>query len=87
MCVVSMIGDHYSRKWEDGYWRTITQLPASAAEVDQLRREVQEMKELLKQAVEYDKRTGQPHCENENKIAILKEIAAAMGIDLDEVFK
>lgn len=87
MCVVSMIGDHYTDKWRGREWQTIIERPVSAAEVEQLRQEVEEMKKLLKKAVEYDKRTGQPDCPNEDKLAMLKEVARAMNIDLDEVFK
>ena len=51
-----------------------------------LRKEVQEMKELLIKAKLYDEATNQPHCEQEEKVALLKKIAELVGVDLSEVF-
>ena len=95
MCVVSMVGDHYYDKWRESPWqeqarraqRTTPLQAASAADVMALRKEVEEMKELLKKAVEYDRRTDQAHCENEQKIAFLRDFAESLGVNLDEVFK
>jgi len=56
-------------------------------DIKQLRKEVEEMKELLKRAIEYDKRTGQPHCEQEDKIAFLRKVAESVGVSLEDVFK
>lgn len=54
-------------------------------DIKQLRKEVEEMKELLKKALEYDKRTGQPHCEQEDKMAFLRKVAESVGVDLRDV--
>lgn len=96
MCVVSMIGDHYSDKWKDKWNNPLNPfMPTplkpftgfvSKEEFDALKKEVQEMKELLERAVEYDKRTNQPHCEMEEKVALLKKVAEAVGVDLSEIF-
>lgn len=56
-------------------------------EFDALKKEVEEMKELLKKAVAYDERNNEPHCEIEEKIATLKRMAEFAGISLDDVFK
>ena len=44
------------------------------------------MKALLIRAKEYDERNNEPHCEMEEKVELLKKIAAAVGVDLSEVF-
>lgn len=51
-------------------------------EFDKLKESVKEMKELLIKAIEYDKRTGQPECENEDKIKLLRSIAKLVGVEL-----
>ena len=56
-------------------------------QVEELKREVLLMKDLLKAAKIYDEKNGEPNCEMESKIAKLKEIAQLMGVDLSEVFK
>ena len=59
----------------------------SKFEFEQLRKEVLEMKELLKRAVEYDKKNNEPHCEIEEKMATLKSVAKLFGVNLDDVLK
>ena len=54
-------------------------------EFDALKRDVEDMKELLKRAKAYDEANGEPDCEIDEKMALLKKIAAVVGIDLDEV--
>lgn len=56
-------------------------------EFNALKKEVEEMKELLTRALEYDKRTRQEHCEIEEKMELLRRVAAAVGIDLDDILK
>lgn len=64
----------------------VTHTPITREEFDALRADVLEMKALLIRAKEYDERTGQPHCEQEDKIALLKKVAEMVGISLEEVF-
>lgn len=103
MCTVSMVGDHYAGKpeWQRMIQPTTTTYPQQAfdglgtrvvvpvdkREFDALKKEVLEMRELLKRAAEYDKRNNEPHCEQEDKIRLLKQVAEAFGVDLSEVFK
>lgn len=56
-------------------------------EFDALKKEVEEMKKLLERALEYDKKNNEPHCEMEDKVALLKKVAEAVGVNLDEIFK
>lgn len=93
MCAYSMIADHYKDKWQDqGLYRpglggvgALVVQPASKADVDALRKEVEELKALLKRAIKYDEENGEPECEMAEKVAILKKVADMVGVDLSEV--
>lgn len=89
MCTVSMIGDHFSEKWKQPpYQQIFTNIPdVSRAEFEALKKEVEEMKALLKRAKEYDEKNNEPNCEIEEKMAMLRKFADAVGIDLDDVIK
>ena len=58
----------------------------SREEFDELKKDVLEMKELLKRAFKYDAEHNQPHCEHPEKVAILKEVSTAVGVDISEFF-
>lgn len=92
MCVVSMVGDHYTDKWQpwnqkidnsglNNYFNNV-----SRKEFDDLKKEVIDMKELLIKAKEYDKINNEPNCEIEGKVELLKKIADLVGVDLKEIF-
>jgi hypothetical protein len=94
MCSVSMVMDHYADKWKDWHQQPLAPQPGSLsgfynyptrAEFDALRKEVQDMKELVKRAVEYDKRTGQPDCETAEKVERVRKIAELVGVSLDDI--
>lgn len=59
--------------------------PIARKEFDELKRDVQELKELLKRAKVYDEKTNQPDCEMQSKIDILRKVAALVGVNLDDV--
>ena len=61
MCVYSMILDHYNQKSVD-YWQ-----------YNGLQR-IQDVKDLVEKAKEYDVRTGQPNCEDPEKEKLLKRL-------------
>lgn len=94
MCSVSMIADFYGDKW-----RTIPQFsyplgvglmspnPVNREEFESLKREVLDMKELLKRAKAYDEKNGQPDCEIDEKMDLLHRVAEMVGINLDDVIK
>jgi hypothetical protein len=102
MCVVSNVGDYYGRTFPRDYpdWFpntmpiTFPQQPimpvvpagVSQEEFDALKKEVEKMKKLLKKAKEIDEATEQPNCEMEDKVAMLKRLAALVGVDLKDVF-
>lgn len=89
MCVVSNMGDHYNQKFtQPDYTNFFNNISiVSRAEFDTVKKEVEEMRAILKRAKLYDEQTSQPDCEMEDKVKKLKEIATLMGVDLSEVFK
>jgi len=103
MCVVSFIGNHYEDKWKPliPYTSPNQQQPQTTArgldnlfvksvskqEFDALKKEVEEMKALLKKAKIYDEVNNEPNCEMEDKVAFLKKIADLVGVTLEDVFK
>lgn len=94
MCTVSYVGDAYRKKW----WPDIDSQPGqiwpqyiptggpTKAEFEALKKEIKELKKLLKAAKIFDESTNQKDCEMEEKIALLKKLAEAVGINLDDVF-
>lgn len=100
MCVVSMVGDHFHDKWNPLVPKTpygpqpldyqdlskLLKLPPSKADYDALKKEVEEMKALLKRAIEYDRRNNEPECQIEEKLVLLRAVAKMMGVSLDDVF-
>ena|SRR5690242_1190829 len=101
MCTVSMVGDFYGDKFRGipyKPWEPPTDWRPEAArtqpivikdhteEIAALRREIADMKDLLRRAIKYDERSGQPECFNDDKIAFLRKVAESVGISLDDVF-
>ena len=94
MCVVSMIGDHYTEKWKPQWppqlqqlWPTSFINSVTREEFDRLKREVEEMKALLLRAKKYDEENGEPDCEIDEKMKLVKKVAEAVGVDLSDVLK
>jgi hypothetical protein len=100
MCVVSMVGkwwqDHQYPQypWVQPYIQTspadfsgtnIT-IGVPQEEFDKLKKEVEDLKELLIRAKEYDRRNGEPDCEMDEKVELIKRIAELVKVDLEEVF-
>ncbi len=56
-------------------------------EFDALKKEVEDMKALLKKAKIYDEANNEPDCEMEQKVKFIKQIANFVGVDLNELFK
>lgn len=87
-----MIGDYYGDKfrslptqpWGPG---PVTVTKDHSQEIAELRRDIEEMRALLKRALKYDEASGQPECGNDDKIAFLRRVAASVGLSLDDVFK
>jgi hypothetical protein len=93
-------GENFPKKWPayfpDGYSPSqigpfLTppnkDIEAIKADIAAMRKEFEEIKELLKRAKLYDEANNEPSCEKEEKVALLKAIGAALGVDLADVFK
>ncbi len=98
MCVVSMIGDHFEDKWREPFRPYVQPEPytkttinwlngVSQKEFDDLKKEVLEMKELLRKAKLYDEKNNEPDCFVDDKIDFLKKVAALVGVNLEDIFK
>lgn len=95
MCMVSNIGTDWTRTFPQSYPNVPRPIPStwhittdgvSRADFDKLKREVEELKKLLVAAKAYDEATGQPDCEMEEKVDLIKRVAEAVGVDLEDVF-
>ncbi len=102
MCTISMVGDWANNKWRKEPWYPpfVPQQPnqpqadpikidlgqVTKEEFEALKKEVQELKDLLTRAKEYDERTNQPNCEMEEKVALIKAVAKAVGVNLEDIF-
>lgn len=70
---------------DPSYFRfTTPDSPATKKDIDDLRTELQELKKLLKAAAAYDAASGQPECEQEEKIALIRKMAEITGVDMED---
>lgn len=80
MCTVSMVLDDRFNKWP--IMLDPISIPVSRVEFDKLRKEVEELKELIKAAQKFDEATGQPNCEDAEKMEKLRKIAEILGVEI-----
>ena len=66
-------------------WPDLSQV--TRQEFEALKKDIQELKELLKAAKKYDEATNQKDCEMEDKVAFIRKMAEYVGVDMEEVFK
>lgn len=98
MCTVSNIGTGWGGTFPQRYpWiqpyvepkpypSPIPVIPGvSQDEFNRLKREVVELRKLLAAAKAFDAATGQPDCEVDEKVALIKRIAEFVGVDLGDV--
>ena len=90
MCAVSFVGTGWGQTAPQIYpWvvpNPIQIQDVSRGEVEALRQEVAELRKLLLAAKEFDRATGQPDCEMDEKVELIKRIAEVVGVDLDDIF-
>lgn len=97
MCIVSAIGDEwrgrFPERWpnipvpETGSDTPFTIEPyVTRREFDKLKAELEMLREILVDAIEFDKATGQPDCETDEKVELIRTLAKALGVDMSEVF-
>lgn len=65
---------------------TVTVDAPTKAEFEALKKEMEELKQLLLAAKRYDEATGQPDCEMEEKVELITKLAKLVGVDMQEVF-
>lgn len=96
MCVVSNIGDNYRDNFAPRWPHMPVQPTApvvintsevSKQEFEALKKEVEELKILLKAAKKFDEETGQPDCHMDDKVDFIKKLAEFVGVDLEDIFK
>lgn len=89
MCAYSAILDNVTRPY-------LTPLPAASwpnyatrQELYELRaqfeREIAALRELLPHVQKYDAETGQPDCESDEKLKLLRAIGEKLGVDVSGV--
>jgi len=86
MCVVSNIGNGFKQDWPT-QWPHVDPLKpiepqVSREEFNQLKRQMEELKELLKAAKKYDEATGQPDCEQGDKVELILKLAEQLGVEI-----
>ena len=90
MCTISMVSDgwreQYPSKWPNFQPDQFQISQVSRTEFESLKREVEALKELLKAAKAFDTATGQPDCEMDDKVKLIKEVAKMVGVDLGDIF-
>lgn len=101
MCVVSNIGDGFADRWRDRFppnqttpyyppsqgYSTWTPPQVTKQEFDELKKEVEALKELLVAAKKYDEVSGQPDCHIDEKVELLRKVGEWIGVNFDEIFK
>lgn len=55
-------------------------------EFEAFSKEFLELKKLVQAALEFDKNSNQPHCEVDEKVAIVKKVAEQLGVSMEDVF-
>lgn len=58
---------------------------ATREQIEELRKDLEELKKLIKAAIKYDEATNQPHCEDEQKMDLIRRVAEAVGVDLKDL--
>ncbi len=101
MCMYSMVTTNQFERWPQRFpwvepivnppqpntWYVRPQPAPSREEFDALKAELEALRELLKAAKIYDESTGQPDCEDADKVQILRTLAELLGVDLGEAAK
>ena len=86
MCVVSNIGNQWQRG-SGQQWSNVLDTGPTRFEFDALKAEMVALRSLLEAGKNFDTVTKQPDCEDEDKVALIKRLAKAVGVDMSSVFK
>jgi hypothetical protein len=58
----------------------------SREEFNALKHEITELRKVLKAAKAFDEATGQPDCEMDEKVALIKRLAEMVGVSMEDIF-
>lgn len=101
MCVVSAVSDPYRRPEMWPAWPQTIPFPSPTVspstdalfykevtreEFNALKKQVEELKKLLEEARVRDIMEGNPDCEMEEKVFVIKKLAELVGVNLGDVF-
>lgn len=97
MCTVSAIGDNWKQRLPDLYptaYPVINDGPTRAEfavqvaknaelakEVERLKKELAELKKLFDAAKLFDQATGQPDCETDEKVRVIRDLAKLLNVE------
>jgi len=78
-----MVCDHYYEKWYPYThpWQVVPP-PIQPIQPAIPQTDIEEFRKLLERAREYDKRTGQPDCDLEEKRQRVKKLAQDLGVEI-----
>ena len=94
MCAYSAMGDYWQQRLpEKPYYpaihpyinQQILQPQVSRAEFDALKKDMEELKKLLKAAKDFDEAAGEPDCETDEKVALIRKLAKLVGVSMDGI--
>ena len=92
MCAVSAVGDYWSANLpQQPYYPVIQPIftngtpEISRAEFDALKKDIEALKELLAAAKKFDAATGQPDCETDEKVELIRKLAKLVGVSFDGI--
>lgn len=94
MCAVSNVGDQFGpsywpKKYPEIFPSPNTPSPNIAnleRKLEEIRTELEALKDLLKAAKVFDEKTGQKDCEMDEKVHFLRDLAKRMNVDFSDVF-
>ena len=82
MCTVSVVLESYKGIY-DLKWAPIFDVrPVTREEFEKLKIEIMELRKLIEAAKEFDVKTGQPDCEMQEKVELIRKIAKIVGVEL-----
>lgn len=67
----------------DKIWKEWEQKQAKAGEIDDLKKRIEALEELIRRGKEYDEAHGHPACELDEKKELLRKLAKELGVEIN----